>query len=305
MGSPVDAGRAHTLAAGHLEAVFLPGRGMLGASLRHAGAELLRRLEDLDAAAAKGSTAGNPLLHPWANRLPGPRYRAAAHDVTLDPASPLLHLDADGLPMHGVPWGRLRWEVTAQGPARLAARLDWSRADLLRVFPFPHRLELVATLRPDGLTVETTLEAGTEGPVPVSFGFHPYLGIPGASRAQWTLRTPAMLRLALDGRGIPTGEEDPFARIDGALGALELDDGFALLDPRSAFSLSGAGRRITVELMEGFPYAQLFAPKGKDFVAFEPMTAPTGALASGRGLRLVEPGGTFWCAFRSASRRSG
>jgi len=71
---------AHSIVAGDLEAVFLPRHGMIGASLRHRGAEILRRIEDLEAAAAKGSTAGIPLLHPWANRLAGHRYRAAGRE---------------------------------------------------------------------------------------------------------------------------------------------------------------------------------------------------------------------------------
>ena len=45
---------ARALRAGELEAVFLPARGMLGASLRHRGVELLRRVDGLDAAAAFG-----------------------------------------------------------------------------------------------------------------------------------------------------------------------------------------------------------------------------------------------------------
>src|ERR1700726_2144413 len=69
---------ARTLLAGDLEAVFLPAHGMLGASFRHRGVEILRRVEDLEAAAAKGSSAGIPLLHPWANRLAEPRYRVPA-----------------------------------------------------------------------------------------------------------------------------------------------------------------------------------------------------------------------------------
>ena len=106
-------GDARRLSAGDLEAVFLPDRGMLGASLCWRGVELLRRIDDLEAAAAKGSTTGIPLLHPWANRLEGLRYRAAGRQVVLDPASPLLHFDDHGLPIHGVPWTKLAWEVTA------------------------------------------------------------------------------------------------------------------------------------------------------------------------------------------------
>jgi aldose 1-epimerase len=289
---------AHTLVADDLEAVFLPGHGMLGASLRHTGVEMLRRLENLEAAAASGSTAGIPLLHPWANRLSAPGYRAAGRDVKLDLSSPLLHFDADGLPMHGVPWSRLAWKLTEARPDFLAAQLDWSRGDLLAVFPFRHHLEMVATLRSDGLTIETTLVAGRDGPVPASFGFHPYFGLPELSRAEWRLELPAMRKLALDPRGIPTGTEEMFGEFKTLLSENGFDDGFALLKEQSSFSIEGAGRRITVEFLAGYPYVQVFAPKDKDYVALEPMTAPTSALTSGRGLRLVKAGERFRAVFR-------
>jgi aldose 1-epimerase len=54
--------------------------------------------------------------------------------------------------------------------------------------------------------------------------------------------------------------------------------------------------RVSVEPLAGYGYAQVFAPKGADYVALEPMTAPTSALTSGR--RLVEPGQEFRAAFR-------
>jgi len=289
---------ARTLVAGDLEAVFLPGHGMLGASLRHRGMEMLRRVEDLDGAAASGSTAGIPLLHPWANRLSGFRYRAAGQEVNLDPSSPLLHLDAHGLPMHGVPWCRLAWELTEARQDFLAARLEWTRGELLTVFPFRHRLEMAATLGSDGLTIETALVAGPGGPVPVSFGFHPYFGLPDFPRAQWRLELPAMRRLVLDPRGIQTGDEVPFDGLDAQLGELAFDDGFALMAEQASFSIAGGARRITVEFLEGYPYAQIYAPKDKDYIALEPMTAPTNALTSGRGLRLVKSGEQFRAVFR-------
>jgi aldose 1-epimerase len=289
---------ARALVAGDLEAVFLPGHGMLGASLRHRGVEMLRKVEDLDAAAANGSTAGIPLLHPWANRLAGSRYRAAGREVNLDPSFPLLHLDAHGLPMHGVPWSLLAWEPTEARQDFLAARLEWTRSDLLAVFPFRHRLEMAATLNSHGLTIGTTLIAGPDGPVPVSFGFHPYFGLPDFPRAQWRLELPAMRRLVLDPRGIPTGDEESFDGLDAELGELDFDDCFALMAEQASFSVAGAARRITVEFLEGYPYAQVYAPKDKDYIAIEPMTAQTSALTSGRGLRLVEPGGHLRAVFR-------
>jgi galactose mutarotase-like enzyme len=271
---------------------------MLGASLRHQGVELLRRVDDLEGAAAKGSTAGIPILHPWANRLGRLGYRVAGTEVTLDPSSPLVHLEEHGLPIHGVPWSRIAWEPITAEPTRLVARLDWEREELLAIFPFPHRMELEATLDPAGLTMETTLSAGVRGPVPVSFGFHPYLGLPGLRRDHWHLALPPMRKLALDGRGIPTGSESPFGGFDSVLGQAVFDDGFALPSEGLSLSVAGAGLRITVELGRGYRYAQVFAPADKDYLALEPMTAPANALESGRGLQLVAPGHTFRATFR-------
>ena len=287
-----------TLMAGDLKAVFLPGRGMLGASLRHKGVEILRRVESLESAAEKGSTAGIPLLYPWANRLAGFSYHAAGRDVTLDPSSPLLHLDAKGLPMHGVPWSLLAWEVLEAKRDFLVARLDWSRSDLLAIFPFPHQLELTALLHPDSLTLETTMIAGADGPVPVSFGFHPYFGFPNLSRAEWSLKLPPMKRLKLDAHGIPNGEEEPFHGFNAQLGNTGFDDSFALTADQASMSISGAGCRIIVEFLAGYSCAQVFAPPDSDYIAFEPMTAQPGALTSGRDLRVINAGEQFRAMFR-------
>ncbi len=288
---------ARRLTAGELEAVFLPAHGMLGASLRHRGAELLRRNKDLATMAAKGSSAGIPLLYPWANRLAGFGYRAAGREVALDEGSALLHLDEFGLPIHGVPWARLAWQVTDSRPNSLSARLNWAGEALLAIFPFRHRVEMTVALRPEGLAVDTIVAAGPDGPVPVSFGFHPYFGLPDAARDEWRLALPAMRRLALDPHQIPTGASTAFDGMDGPLAGHAFDDGFALTGAPAEFALQGAGRRIEVRFGEGYRYAQVFAPAAKDFVALEPMTAPTNALASGEGLPLVPPGGTYRASF--------
>ena len=69
-------------------------------------------------------------------------------------------------------------------------------------------------------------------------------------------------------------------------------------EERTTFSVAGANYKISVELLAGYQYAQVFAPKDKDYIALEPMTAPTSALTSGRGLRFVPPGERFRAVFR-------
>jgi aldose 1-epimerase len=287
-----------TLRAGDLDAAFWPSAGMLGVSLKHHGAELLRRIDDLQASRAKGSTAGIPLLYPWANRLAGFHYEVASRSVSLPPSSTLLHFDDHGLPMHGVSWGKLAWTIDASTQDSLVARLDWNRAELLDIFPFPHRLEIVATLSPDSLALRTTIAADENSPVPISFGFHPYFGLPNLRREDWHLTLPQMRRLVLDPHGIPTGEDEPSEAFNSKLGKASFDDCFALQDDQRSFSLFGAGRKITVAFLEGFHFLQVFAPAGKDFIALEPMTAPTNSLISGSHLPVVAAGAKFSATFR-------
>jgi galactose mutarotase-like enzyme len=293
--------RALSDSASGLEAVFLPNLGMLGASLVHRGEELLGRTDNLSRYEAEGSTLGIPLLHPWANRLGGASYTAAGRAVELDLGSPLLHLEEHGLPIHGVAGPRLPWRVSAEratpAGALLAAELDYSAPDLLAVFPFPHVLRQQVSLGEDGLTVATRLSPSGEAAVPIAFGYHPYLQLAGLPRETWRLDLPAMRRLVLDERQVPSGEEEPFAGLAGPLDR-DYDDGFAGLGNGSRFALEGGGRRIEVTFLVGYPYGQVFAPPGKDFVCVEPMTAPANALVSGDGLRLVQPGQTFEAAFR-------
>ena len=288
-----------SLVAGDLRAIFWPSSGMLGASLCYRGEELLRRIEDLESAKRKGSTAGIPLLYPWANRLASLHYQAAGHAVDLDSRSALLHFDDRGLPMHGVPWSQLKWAIVEAQQDFLLARLDWNNTDLLQIFPFPQSIQIaIKVTTVDSLALETTVFANANSPVPISFGFHPYFGIPHLPRAQWRLRLPAMQKLLLDSCGIPTGVQEPCTDVDTVLREFSFDDGFALNQGQSSFLLSGGGYKITVTFLDGFPYAQVFAPKEKEFIALEPMTAPTNALCSSESLRILEPGEQFEASFR-------
>jgi aldose 1-epimerase len=291
-----------SIAAGNLSAEFLPDSGMLGVSLHFRGKEVLRRIDDLEAAKGKGSTAGIPILYPWANRLAGLTYNAAGREVKLHRNLSQLHFDDHGLPMHGVPWGKLAWEIRTLRSDAVLAALDWNSSEFLEVFPFPHRVEMWAEIAADSLTLRTTVFANSGCPVPISFGFHPYFGIPDVPRSQWRLQLPGMRKLTADDRGIPTGTSEPFGPLDEPLADHSFDNGFALESESSSFVLSGAPFEISVSFLEGFPFTQVFAPQDKQFIAIEPMTAATNALVSGEGLRTLPAGSNFLASFRIAVR---
>ena len=296
----VEGEAAVTLAAGELEATFLPGLGLLGTSLRHRGEELLA-LPGGVAGYRGGSVTGLPLLAPWANRLPGWRYRAAGAEVDLDGLD--LHTDPGGLPIHGTLTAHGGWRLerlaAEDGSAVLQASLDYGAfPELLAAFPFPHRLTVTATVREATLAVATTLEATGGRPVPVAFGWHPYLRLPGAPRAAWRLLLPDRAHLDLDDRGLPTGKTaDEPAEAD-LVGDRTYDDLYALGQGPAArhLGLEAAGRRLLVGYGQGYGHAQVFAPPGAEFVCLEPMTGPTAALAAGT-TPLVDPGASLTAEF--------
>jgi aldose 1-epimerase len=213
-----------TLAVADLEATFATGAGMVCCSLRHRGDELLGQRRGLAAYAATGSTMGIPFLHPWANRLDGPRYEQGGYTAALHPAA---------------------------------------------------------------LRIEIALRATGDAPVPVSFGWHPYLQLAG-ERAALELTLPARTHLALDERGLLAGASAGEEPEHAPLGERTFDDHYEVGEDPVAFTARDDDRVVSVRFERGYPYAQVFAPPGQSFVCFEPMTATVSALTHPGACPLVE-----------------
>ena len=271
-------------------AQFVPDAGMIGNSLTDSGVELLGQRHGLDAYIAAGKTMGIPILYPWANRLGGKAYTAQNVTVTVTPGENGVHTDGNGLPLHGVLAAYPSWQVTTESPNELIAQVNFD-ADprLLASFPYPHMLALAVRLAGRTLTVRTTVTATSDKPVPLCFGFHPYLHLPDVARSEWIIETPPLRHLRLDQRQLPTGEAELLPATREPLGDRVFDDGYDQVQDGAVFALSGAGRRLEVCFEQGYPAAQIYAPADDDVVCFEPMTAPTDALRRG-GYRCAYPG---------------
>jgi galactose mutarotase-like enzyme len=299
-GASVEEGRfrgqpAIVVAAGDLAATFLPDLGMTGVSLRCRGREHLALPGGLPALRG-GATLGLPLLAPWANRLATRRYRAAG--VSVDLAGFPLPTDGNGLPIHGLLVGRPGWRVeqcsTRRGRASLRAGIDVDSP----AFPFPHRIELTVTAHDRRLTLDTKVVPTATRAVPVAFGWHPYLRLPGTPRSRWHLRMPARTHITLDERGIPTGGATPARGEAEPIGRRTFDDLYGLGRHR-ALALEAEDTAISMQAGPGYPYAQVWVPAGRQFAALEPMTARTNSLVDGTA-PLVEPGDAYTAAFTLA-----
>lgn len=284
------------------EATFVPEAGMIGNSLRHEGEELLFQGAGLEAYREHGSTFALPLLHPWANRLRSWDFELEGQPVRLDPDAPITHRDAaTGTAIHGLLTASPYWSVIDADRDTLTAELDFGRVpEYIAAFPFPHVVRYTATVVATTLTVALAVRASGDVEVPVSFGFHPYLTLPGSDRRGWQLELPVARQALMDERLLPTGETLAVAAgaLDGPLGERTFDTSYPVVaGEQPAFVVADDRRRLTLRHISGYPVTQVYAPEASQFICFEPMTAPVDALISGDGLRWVRPGEEFEAVF--------
>jgi aldose 1-epimerase len=200
--------------ASALTATFVPSAGMICTSLCDDGVELLGQRRGLQAYLDNGKTMGIPVLYPWANRLSANNYVVDGRTVILTTGQGGVRADDHGLPIHGVLAAYPGWLVSGQSDNQLTADLDFgAQPPLLASFPFPHILTVDVSLNNRALTVQTTVTPTTAVPVPLCYGFHPYLTIPGVPRPQWTFETPPL-------RHLPVDNWHPYRRRRGLAGLL-------------------------------------------------------------------------------------
>jgi aldose 1-epimerase len=291
-----------TIGDGAVEATFVPEVGMVCNSLRHEGEELLFQRDGLTAYQEHGTGFGIPLLHPFANRLSAWEFELAGQRVKLDPDSAIAHRDAaTGTVIHGLLAASPYWKLVDADRNLITAELDFAAVPrYMAAFPFAHTVRYAASVERTTLTVALTVIASGSQAVPVSFGFHPYVTLPGSDRREWQLEIPVASQGILDERMIPTGQTEAIApgELDGRLGDRTFDTSYPTLHGVTpTFSVADSKRRVSLRFVSGYPVTQVYAPESSDFICFEPMTAPIDALISGDRLNWVEPGGEFTASF--------
>lgn len=262
---------------------------------------------DITEQKSKPAMLGNPFLAPWANRLDHEGFYFEGHHYALNPDLKNYHNDGNKQPIHGLLTFTDRWKLVeakaSSSEAHSTSKLEfWKYPDLMAQFPFAHELEMTYRLKDGALEVSTTIRNLSNSAMPVAIGFHPYFQITDAPRDEWRVTLPARDQVVLSPTLVPTGElrpnpySSPFS-----LKGVQLDDVFTNLSGRD-FSVQGKSQKIVVEYGPKYPVAVVYAPPGKSFICFEPMTGVTNAInlahAGKAELQTVAAGavwtGSYW-----------
>jgi aldose 1-epimerase len=237
---------------------------------------------------ARPALAGNPFLAPFANRLDQDAFYANGKKYELNSDLGNIRRDGNKNPIHGFLAFSPLWQVVEvsadEGAAWSVSRLEyWKHPDLMAQFPFAHTIEMIYRLKDGALECETVVRNHATEPMPLSIGYHPYFRVHDAPRDQWKVHLAAREHVMLSKLLIPTGERKPVSFPDPvSLDGTQLDDVFINLvrgsDSNAEFWVQGKRERITVVYGPKYPVAVVYAPSGRDFICFEPMTAVTNAM---------------------------
>lgn len=296
------------------EVSIVPSIGNIAYAMTVHGANILwSPFTTLTEMKSKPALCGVPFLAPWANRLDQDAFYANGKKYSLNTALGNLRRDPNQHPIHGLLLFSPYWKVTKldadDKSARVTSRLEfWRYPDLMAQFPFAHSIEMTHRLENGKLEVETLIENLSSETMPVGVGYHPYFQIPGTPRDQWKVHVAARDHLELNPQLTPTGERTPVNLPDPAsLATTQLDDVFSNLvrgdDGHAVFWAEAGGKKISVVYGPKYTVAVVYAPPGKEFICFEPMSAVTNAFNLAHAgiykeLQTIPPGAawreSFW-----------
>jgi aldose 1-epimerase len=272
--------------SGHATATIV----QLAASLRE------YRIDDVDVVEPYGPDEQTPygsgtVLVPWPNRVANGQWTLDGEPQQLEITEPAFNNA-----LHGLLMMTLYQAIERSSNAVTLAATVHPQAG----YPFLLETTVRYELLDDGLTVTHTIRNLSTRSAPVAVGAHPYLRIGDVPTDDLVLRVSAGSRFEADEQFIPTAEV-PFAGLDGVpLRELVLNDAFGgvpFADGIAVHSITAPdGRRVELWQDDSFGYVQVYtcrvfpsAGALRFAVAIEPMTAPPNALATGQGLRWLEP----------------
>ena len=280
-----------TDAAHGMQVSVVPSIGNRAYSFKVHGKDVLYfPLLNLTALRNAGSRAlnGVPFLAPWANRIAGAGFWANGKRYAFNSDLGSVHVDHDGIAIHGMLSSSPLWQVTEvkadRRSAHVTSRLEfWKYPELMANWPFAHSYEMTYTLAQGVLQVTTTVTNLGVEPMPVVLGFHPYFQMPDTPRSQTSVHLPVRSHVETDATLVATGSLKP-VRMPAQVSLADhtFDDGFTDLSRdtagKAAFWVEAGSRKISVIYGPKYQVAVIYAPPHQNFVCFEPMAAITNGI---------------------------
>ena len=231
------------------------------------------------------------LLMPWTNRIRDGKYSFDGQDLQLPLTEPKRGNASHGLAR----WASWRLVDHSDSVVELGLRVMAQSG-----YPWVLDLAVRYSLSEERLEVEQSAVNRSDSPAPYACGAHPYLSVGDGPVDGWELTLPVDLRLLVDERKLPVGEEttagSAYDFVGRPIGSTVLDDAFRVAgEARVALRDPASGRGVELWGDESVAWLQVYSADdvpatARRSLAVEPMTAPADAYNSGTDLIRLGPG---------------
>ncbi|HYA36010.1 MAG TPA: aldose 1-epimerase [Candidatus Binataceae bacterium] len=290
-------------------ATFLPEFGFHCLSYKVGSLDVIAGPADAGELHAHPFRSGIPILFPFAGRIADGRfsYRLQGHQLTINEPE-------HGNAIHGLIYDRA-FTVARRGPFYVRAEFDSSQsADFRLGWPWPFVFGVDYEVG-NGLRCKIAVTNTGASAMPMALGAHPYFHAPLDSRGSrdgMQIQACARRFWRLDRRMLPTGE------ISAASSKLDIGEPIALAgnsyDDVMVISRVGddapvarlidhaVGAAVELRADTSFRELVVYAPRGREVVAFEPYTAAPdcfnlAARGIDAGMIELQPGARFEASF--------
>ncbi|MBX7225837.1 MAG: aldose 1-epimerase [Chitinophagales bacterium] len=257
--------------------------------------------------------AGNPFMHPWANRLESNQIMLNNESIDLNEFS--ISRDANQLPLHGLLLKETNWITEMVTPTKAIQTFHFNEAfSNFKAFPFQHTIQITYELTDNGVIIQTAIKNISNKIMPISFGFHPYFTIEG-DRKNVYLNFDVESLIETNEFLIPTTKTLPlpfeWSDFNGCLlEELSFDHGFFVSKDRhpAQCCFKDDKKQVTVKFHKGYHVMVFYAPKNpaKPYLCIEPMVTPTNALLSNHPMFAapkIKPDETYLAIFEISAMK--
>lgn len=235
------------------------------------------------------------LLFPFPNRLQGGVYewKGKLYQFPINDAIPLQNA------LHGIlafePFEVLE---TGQNEKSAWVKLHYKNKERHQAFPFYYSIEILYTLKRDGITCAAKVTNLGETAFPYGLGWHPYFTLHkpvDLLEMQW----PKHKHIKTNKQMIPIGTPENSFLFPGLepIEGSQFDHGFQIDndDLISMFIMHDNEKEVSLKIWvqggeDAFNYFQVFIPPHRQSIAIEPQTCAADAFNNNMGLIVLEPG---------------
>jgi len=221
------------------------------------------------------------VLFPFVNRIENGKYTFQETAYELE-----INQPEENNALHGLIYNK-NFNIYNQHISEdfAAVTLSYKETKKPKGFPFDYSVFLKYTLTEASLTLEVTIKNEDEKSFPFSIGWHPYFYSSNLYKS--FLKLKSSKKMELNEKMIPVKIKKYVLKEDLLqIRDTQLDDCFIPETNNVFFITPDYGININSSSKEN--YLQLYTPKGRNYVAIEPMTAAPNSFNNKLGLQLLK-----------------